>query len=96
MRAYRKLFYRTQDTQETRARRRRQKQALLTLFGGACIRCGYNKNPAALHFDHVIPSDKSFSVSVRSGYSLDKLIEEAQKCVILCANCHAEKTWPMD
>ncbi len=56
-----------------------------------CIDCGYKKNSAALHFDH-ITGDKSCNVSLAKG--LEKAKAEVTKCVVRCANCHAEKTWP--
>jgi hypothetical protein len=59
--------------------------------GGACVLCGYADCPAALQFHHVDPSQKSFSLS-RQGVtrSLARAGEEAAKCVLLCANCHAK------
>jgi hypothetical protein len=43
-----------------------------------------------LHFHHVDPTTKSFTMSVASGKGLGKLREEAKKCVLVCANCHGE------
>ena len=57
-----------------------------------CAVCGYNKHPAALHFDHLNPSTKSFSLG-NNNYPISKLEAELDKCQVLCANCHAEKTW---
>ena len=60
------------------------------MFGGECLWCGYNKSRAALQFHHT-ESNKSFGLG-QSGitHSFDKLVEEAKKCVLICANCHAE------
>jgi hypothetical protein len=46
---------------------------------------------AALQFHHLDPARKSFALS-RNGVtrSLAELRAEAAKCVVLCANCHAE------
>ena len=56
-----------------------------------CSVCGYNKHPAALHFHHRDPRQKSFSVSMAAAHlSEQELIQEIIKCDILCANCHAE------
>lgn len=71
--------------------RRRNKQRLIEEFGGKCSICGYDKYQGALHFHHLNPSQKSFGLGLRGitkGY--DKLREEAQKCILVCANCHAE------
>lgn len=39
---------------------------------------------------HHINSDKEFNVSkmVSNGYSWDKILQEINKCVLVCANCH--------
>ena len=77
--------------QRVAERRRRVKQILVEEAGGCCAECGYDRCCAALQFHHVDPSRKSFALS-REGVtrSLDRAREEARKCVLLCANCHAE------
>ncbi len=72
-------------------RRRYIKRRLVEASGGACALCGNARHPGALHFHHVDPSQKGFGLS-RNGVSrsLDAALEEARKCVLLCANCHAE------
>lgn len=69
--------------------RRRSKSKLVEYKGGKCKECGYNKSINALHFHHLDPSQKDFSISGKS-WSFDKLKVEVDKCVLLCANCHAE------
>jgi transposase-like protein len=72
-------------------RRRRVKQILLEEAGGRCQLCGYDRSPAALHFHHVDPAQKSFGLALRGvARSLERCRAEAAKCVLLCANCHAE------
>lgn len=77
---------------EAVARRRRKVKAMLVAeAGGACALCGYGRHPSALQFHHLDPSTKSFGLGVRGiTRSLEKLRKEAAKCVLLCANCHAE------
>lgn len=71
--------------------RRRVKRLLVDEAGGHCTLCGYRRCPAALEFHHVDPARKDFHLSVRGlGRSLESLRAEARKCVLLCANCHAE------
>jgi transposase-like protein len=73
------------------ARRRRVKLALVQAAGGACRLCGYDRYAGALQFHHVDPSDKAFALADRGvARSLDRALAEARKCVLLCANCHAE------
>ena len=46
---------------------------------------------AALHFHHVDPATKSFALAARGvGRSIAAARAEVAKCVLLCANCHAE------
>jgi transposase len=77
---------------EAVARRRRNvKRILVEEAGGSCSVCGYNRCVAALGFHHLVPAEKSFSLSHRGvARSLEKAREEARKCALLCANCHAE------
>lgn len=72
-------------------RRRRVKEVLVDDAGGRCVRCGYDRCIAALEFHHLKPSEKRFSLSHRGvARSLEKARAEAAKCVLVCANCHAE------
>jgi transposase len=82
----------TKCSAEAVSRRRRQvKQILVREAGGACRLCGYARCVAALEFHHVVPADKRFALSYRGmARSLSRAREEAAKCVLLCANCHAE------
>ena len=69
----------------------RTKVRLVEEAGGACAVCGYDRLAGALHFHHLDPSEKSFALSVRGlTRSIADLRAEAAKCVLLCANCHAE------
>ena len=72
-------------------RRRRVKQILVDEAGGRCISCGYDAHPGVLQFHHLDPASKRFHLG-REGVtrSLERAREEARKCVLLCANCHAE------
>ncbi|HTU31371.1 MAG TPA: helix-turn-helix domain-containing protein [Solirubrobacteraceae bacterium] len=72
-------------------RRRRVKATLVEEAGGACLVCGYDRCQAALAFHHLDPLQKRMMVSAQGmGISIARLREEADKCVLLCHNCHAE------
>jgi transposase len=78
-------------TEAVTARRRRLKRILVEEAGGRCVICGYDRFPGALQFHHRDPADKSFALSVQGvARSLEKARAEAAKCVLMCANCHAE------
>lgn len=71
--------------------RRRMKRRLVAEAGGKCRLCGYDACMAALEFHHLDPSAKSFPLSRRGiTRSFAELQAEAAKCILLCANCHAE------
>jgi transposase len=78
------------NSESVAARRRRIKEILVHEAGGCCRICGFAQYLGALQFHHVDPALKSFSLG-REGVtrSLAKAREEARKCVLLCANCHA-------
>jgi hypothetical protein len=71
--------------------RRRVKLRLVERAGGCCELCAYDRCIWALQFHHVDPDAKKFSLS-RHGVtrSYAEAAAEADKCVLLCANCHAE------
>ncbi len=72
-------------------RRRKVKETLVAEAGGSCVLCGYSRCIAALQFHHLDPETKRFHLS-RHGVarSIAKARAEAAKCLLVCANCHAE------
>jgi transposase len=72
-------------------RRRMVKQKLVEEAGGTCILCGYGRWIGALQFHHLDPRRKEFQIG-QGGHtrSLERSRAESRKCVLLCANCHAE------
>jgi hypothetical protein len=83
-------------------RRRRQKQHRQREFaawarslkaGRPCADCGGHYPPEALQWDHLPGAQKTANVSdlVRRG-SRARVLEEIEKCELVCANCHAART----
>ena len=54
-----------------------------------CKVCGYNKCAAALDFHHP-NDDKEFTIASNLWKNKEVVLEEIEKCEILCKNCHAE------
>ena len=75
--------------QRVKCRRRVIKETLVANLGSACLVCGYNKCITALEFHHLDPKQKDFTIS-GGGKSLKAMLEEASKCILVCANCHRE------
>lgn len=86
--------YQDYSSQQLRARRRKLK--LISMMGGKCNICGYNKNFAALSLHHIDPKEKSIKLDGRSlsNHSWKIVIKESQKCILLCHNCHSEVHHP--
>lgn len=72
-----------------------KKQHLLDLKGGKCIQCNYSRCNAALEFHHRDPSQKKFLLTSTNlnRYSWEEVLEELDKCDLLCANCHREEEY---
>jgi transposase len=72
-------------------RRRRVKEILVQEAGGECRICGYARCVSALEFHHRVPAEKRFGLASQGlARSLGAIRVEAEKCVLLCSNCHAE------
>ena len=52
-----------------------------------CNRCGFD-DYRALQFHHERDKEHNIASMMRSGFSLDNIKKEAEKCEVLCANCH--------
>ena len=72
-------------------RRRVIKLKAIEYKGGKCEKCGYNKCPAVFEFHHLDPKQKDFSIA-KNGHSRswERVKNELDKCILLCANCHRE------
>lgn len=58
-----------------------------------CTVCGYNQHPAALDFDHRDGEVKLFTVAHRLTRTWDSILEEIDKCNVVCACCHRIRTF---
>lgn len=92
--SYKKIYFRYRckpcNSEAVYRRKQRLKKKIVDAAGGACQRCGYNKSILALTFHHRDRLTKSFALSRMTSFSEAKVIEEAKKCDLLCANCHFE------
>lgn len=58
-----------------------------------CMDCHQRFPPECMDFDHRDPAQKSFGIMGRvPGLPLQKLLDEAAKCDVVCANCHRIRT----
>ena len=54
-----------------------------------CCRCG-ESHPACLDFHHRDPKEKevNLATAVNKCWSKKKILEEVEKCDVICSNCH--------
>lgn len=58
-----------------------------------CADCGERYAPSAMDFDHRDPAEKASGVTrLRGRASANRILAEAAKCDIVCANCHRLRT----
>ena len=74
---------------KARQRYKQVKQRLIDLNGGKCMDCG-NEYPSQVYdFHHRDPSQKEFALYLtKLSKPWDVVKAEADKCDMLCANCH--------
>lgn len=57
----------------------------------SCQKCGENKE-YVLDFHHIDRKNKENTIARMTSnyYNLNRIMEEIEKCIVLCANCHRE------
>lgn len=58
----------------------------------ACMDCGVRYDPWVMQFDHRDPSKKEMTIGSSRMRALPKVLKEIQKCDVVCANCHSQRT----
>ena len=68
------------------------RQELIKSKGGKCSSCNITGINRIFAFHHVDPTTKLFTIDNRTcnGYKMERLKIEADKCIVLCHNCHSE------
>lgn len=74
--------------------RRHETRAWMRTLKVECSKCS-ESHVACLQFHHEDPSEKEFNIgaAITNGLSKDRILKEIEKCVVLCANCHAKEHW---
>ncbi len=73
--------------------REKRKNFLIEIAGGGCAVCDYNITKSALDFHHVDPITKKFGICGTSlEISINKLLKEVSKCILLCYSHFAMTT----
>ena len=95
MKAYQREWYAKQKasgldvaSKSKEARQRRREWYNTIMDDKSCIKCGESDN-ACLDWHHPDPSQKEATVAhLLCNRSKKTILEEIDKCVCLCANCH--------
>jgi hypothetical protein len=75
-------------------RRAAQVEFVRSLKDKPCADCGIKYQPWVMDFDHVI-GKKIFNLGSvgKKIVAHDRIVAEANKCDVVCANCHRERTY---
>ena len=66
---------------------------LIALRDRPCLDCNQRFPPFVMQFDHRDPTQKKFLVSGTWLSAPARVLKEAAKCDIVCANCHRDRTF---
>lgn len=71
---------------------KKNKERAIEIKGGACSICGYCRCYKALEFHH--KDEKTYDISklLKKSWKLNekKILQELDKCMLVCSNCHRE------
>ncbi len=63
------------------------KQKMINEHKDKCLKCGED-SASVLHFNHINPEETEFTISQVTIGSPERILNEIEKCVVLCSNCH--------
>ena len=76
-----------------RARKRNRDYIKEIKESNPCMDCGKSYPFYVMHFDHIYDKNGSVSDLSRASSSLERIQKEIDNCELVCANCHAERTY---
>ena len=86
------------DAERVSEFRKRRKLKLIEMKGGKCQRCGFEcdiPDVYALHHRDPSQKDPNFKRMLANNHKFEKILAEAEKCDLLCHNCHSIVHWEM-
>lgn len=92
--AYASAHYQANKEKYAESCKRMRRRNHLFVLGikkeGCCSRCPMD-DYRVLHFHHLNPLEKTYDVWKMTchSFSIEKIQAEIDKCILLCANCHA-------
>ncbi len=91
-----RYYQKTKDNAEFKRQRRESSAKIIQVnsatvlaykTSNSCRICG-ESDPIVLEFHHTDPSTKFRGVAKLMSYNTQSLLNEIDKCIVLCANCH--------
>lgn len=64
-----------------------------TLKDKPCVDCKVKYAPWIMQFDHLKDKEIDVSNAVSKLWSRERITQEVAKCELVCANCHADRTY---
>lgn len=88
-----KEYYKAKAKKAKASQRLSLRKLIFDFKAVPCMDCGQRYPTYVMQFDHV-SGNKEFDIAnaVSNGLSTKKVIEEINKCEIVCANCHSIRT----
>jgi predicted HNH restriction endonuclease len=80
----------------SRRRRDKRKDKLIEMFGDKCHDCGGTFHKCAYDFHHTNPLEKKFEIAPALDRNWETILEEVNKCIMLCSNCHRVRHYRED
>ena len=92
--AHREIWNTPARAVATRERRNANKERIIAERGGICLDCGqaFPGRPEVFDLDHRDPFEKSTNVARLIGSRWETIAAEAEKCDLVCANCHRTRS----
>lgn len=95
--AKREWYLRNKELTNSRSRRDREirKEKIRKIKESSpCTDCNIFYPYWVMHFDHLGNDEKIDTINnLLVTVSMEKVLDEIKKCELVCANCHATRTW---
>lgn len=89
-----KIYYKKQSSVSGKKIYIRNRKIILDAKNTPCTDCGIKFPPPAMEFDHIPgKGKKKFNIGYAGRIGKKALLEEMAKCEVVCANCHAIRTF---
>lgn len=70
-----------------------RKEWLASLKDKPCTDCGQKFHFSSMQWDHLPEYEKKHNIGHMTKMSKERILKEIAKCELVCANCHAYRTW---